>query len=98
MCSRGYWARPHRTPPCMGLDTVNPHRRRVGSGRPTAEFSSALEEAAAAFAVTPSSAGSECLVTEAERFAAGWVSKASLGTPNLGHGDSLCREALCGQW
>src|SRR5215217_8708624 len=34
MCSLGYWARRHRTPPCTGLDTVNSNRHRVGSGCP----------------------------------------------------------------
>jgi hypothetical protein len=29
----------------------------------------------------------ESFVTEAERFAAQWVNNASLGTPNLRHGD-----------
>jgi len=43
-------------------------------------------------------AGFESFVTKAERFAARWVSNASLGTPNLRHRDSLCRETLCGQW
>src|SRR5215217_1532904 len=98
MCSGGYWARPHRTPPCTGLDTVNSNRHPVGSGCRPAEFSRLLQEEAAAIAVTLRAAGSEFFITEAKRFAALWVMNASLGTPNVRQGDSLCREALCGQW
>src|SRR5215213_72670 len=68
MCSLGYWARRHRTPPCIGLDTVNSNRHRVDSGCPDCGMligCSRRKRRRSHLRLEP--AGSEFFITEAKK-------------------------------